>query len=157
MNNTPPGTPVTKVVIDRILESAVVLSWKDLLHGSQKGLLRIEYAPGTILSYLKIWQLTGRGEWSLVCEYWMAGGVTGNQLEGMTFSNDYHSVGLAGILQVIMQHQNSFFPSAWKTGTGLIQVTLPTEQESLDATACMKSAYDSLGLTFAHIPEPAMA
>ena len=32
MNNIPPGATIAKVQMDRILESAVVLSWKDLLH-----------------------------------------------------------------------------------------------------------------------------
>jgi len=62
MNKTPPGTTMVKVQMDRILESAVVLSWKDLLHPSQKGLIQIEYAPVTRLQYLKVWQLTGKGQ-----------------------------------------------------------------------------------------------
>jgi hypothetical protein len=37
MNKIPQGTTMVKVQMDRILESAVVLSWKDLLHPSQKG------------------------------------------------------------------------------------------------------------------------
>jgi hypothetical protein len=70
MNNIPPGTTMVKVQMDRILESAVVLSWKDLLHPSQKGLIRIEYAPGhneriggfvltTIMKWTSLIVLTG--------------------------------------------------------------------------------------------------
>ena len=157
MNNTPQNLSSTKVVIDRILESAVILSWNDLPHASSDNLIKIEYPSGAVLPYLKIWQLTGKGIWSLVCEYWMARGPNGLHPEGATFSNGYHSAGLAEMLKTIMQHQGNFFPSAWKTGTGMIQVALPTEQESLTANACMKQAYESFGLTYAHIAGPAVA
>ncbi len=156
MKSIPQGTTMVRVQMDRILESAVVLSWKDLLHPSQGGLIHIEYAPGTRLPYLKIWQLTGRGEWSLVCEYWMSRGPTDSPGDGMTFSNDYHSAGLAEMLEVIMQHQDNFAPSL-KPGAGLIQVTLPTELESLASGACMRHVYESFGLSFAHIPIAAAA
>ena len=108
MKSIAPGTPMIKVQIDRILQSAVVLSWKDLLHPSQRGVIHIEYAPGASLPYLKIWQLTGRGEWSLVCKYWMAPGPSGTQVDGMTFSSGYHSTGLAEMLEVILQHRDHF-------------------------------------------------
>jgi hypothetical protein len=156
MKSIPQGTTMVRVQMDRILESAVVLSWKDLLHPSQRGLIHIEYAPGTRLPYLKIWQLTGRGEWSLVCEYWMSRGPTDSPGDGMTFSNDYHSAGLAEMLEVIMQHQDNFAPSL-KPGAGSIQVALPTEQENLASGACMRHVYESFGLSFAHIPVAAAA
>ena len=156
MNSIPDGKRTVNIQMDHMLTSAVVLSWPDLLHVSQRGLIHIEYAPGKSLLYLKVWDLTGKGEWSLVCEYWMSRGPTATPLGGMTFSNDYHSAGLAGMLEVIMQHQEHFAASL-VTGAGLIQVTLPSEQESRAATVCMKQAYESLGLTFAHIPASAMA
>src|ERR1700757_824501 len=114
MSSTSRMSPRTEVVIDRMLESAVVLSWNDLLKPSQKGLINIEHSSGTTLPYLKIWQLTGKGEWSLVCEYWMASASFGATHKGITFSNGYRSEGLSGMLEVIMQHQGSFLPSAWK-------------------------------------------
>ena len=43
MNSIPQGTTMVKAQMDRILESAVVLSWKDLLRPSQRGLIHIEY------------------------------------------------------------------------------------------------------------------
>jgi hypothetical protein len=155
MNKSSQGSSMVNVQMDRILKSAVVLSWKDLLHSSQRGPIHIEYAPGTRLQYLKIWQLTGRGEWSLICEYWMHGPAEspGN---GMTFSNDYHSAGLAEMLEVIMQHQDNFAPSL-NPGAGLIQVTLPTEQENLASGARMRHVYESFGLSFIHIPAVATA
>jgi hypothetical protein len=159
MNKSSQGTTMVSVQMDRILESAVVLSWKDLLHTSQRGPIHIEYAPGTRLHYLKVWQLTGKGEWSLVCEYWMhrpaesPGNGPGN---GMTFSNDYHSAGLAEMLEVIMQNQDSFAPSL-NPGAGLVQVALPTEQEKLASGARMRHVYESFGLSFVQIPAAAAA
>lgn len=157
MSSIPDGKPTIKIELDRILASAVVLSWKDLVHLPQGGLIHIEYAPGKSLQYLKVWQLAGKGAWSLVCEYWMSGGPTAVPRDGMTFSNDYHSARLSDMLEVIMQHQASFADSLHMPGAGLIQVMPPTNQESLEATACMRHAYEDLGLTFAYIPNAAAA
>lgn len=151
------GRRVIRIRLDRILESAVVLSWKDLLHVSQRGLIHVDYAPGLCLQYLKIWELTGQGSWRLICEYWMQHGPGANPVAGLTFSNDFHSEGLAHMLDVIMRHQGSFMTSFGRPGAGLIQVTLPTEQESLAASACMRDAYNRLGLSFAGIPAVAAA
>jgi hypothetical protein len=143
--------------MDRILESAVVLSWKDLVHPSQKGPLHIEYVPGTPLPYLKIRQLTGRGEWILVCEYRISQGLTHAPVDGLAFSNGYLSAGLAEMLEVIMQHQDHFVNSRVRPRAGSIQVTPPTEQETLAAGGCMRHAYECFGLTFAHIPAAGLA
>ncbi len=140
------------IQMDRILTSAVVLSWKDLLHVSQRGLMHIEYVPGKSLQYLKLWDLTGKGEWSLVCEYSMPSGKVSSPRDGIRFSNDYHSAALAEMLETIMQRQDSFAACLVSPGAGLIQVTPPTNQESLAASACMTLAYENLGLTFAQIP-----
>lgn len=156
MSSIADGKRAMKMQMDRVLTSAVVLNWGDLLPVSQRGMVHIEYAPGKSLQYLKIWQLTGKGEWSLVCEYWMPGGTTAAARDGMKFSNEYHSAGLAEMLEVIMQHQDSFAASL-ASGAGLIQLTLPTDQESEAATDCMRHAYESLGLTFVHISTSAVA
>jgi hypothetical protein len=156
MNHIPDQKRTVNIQMDRMLTSAVVLSWADLLHASPRGLIHIEYAPGKSLPYVKVWDLTGKGEWSLVCEYWMSPGSTGAPVDRMTFSNNYHSAGLAAMLEVIMQHQE-YFAASVVTGAGLVQVTLPTELENLAAAGCMRHAYDSLGLAFAQIPAAAMA
>jgi hypothetical protein len=156
MSGISDGKSVVNVELDRVLTSAVVLSWDDLLHPTQRGLIHIEYAPGALLQYLRVWQLTGKGEWSLVCECVMSHSPA-VLTSGTTFSNDYHSAGLAEMLDVIMQHQGSFASSPLRHGAGLIQVTLPTERESIAASACMRHVYASLGLMFAEIPATAMA
>ena len=157
MKSIPQGRPMLSVQMDRILKSAVVLSWKDLVHPSQRGPLHIEYVPGIRIPYLKIRQLTGRGEWILVCEYWMSRGLTRTPVDGLTFTNGYHSAGLAEMLEVIMQHQDNFMDSRVSPWAGSIQVTPPTEQETLAAGACMRHAYECFGLTFAHIPAAGLA
>ena len=111
MNGIPHRTLPISIEMGRILKSAVVLSWKDLFPVSQGGLVHIEYVPGNRLPYLKIWRLTGKGEWSLVCEYRMPGEPAHIPVAGITFSNGYYSAGLAEMLEVIMQHQG-FFGSA---------------------------------------------
>ena len=157
MNRVQHRTLPISIEMDRILRSAVVLSWKDLFPVSQGGLVHIEYAPGKRLPYVKIWHLTGKGEWNLVCEYWMSREPARIGVAGMTFSNGYYSAGLAEMLGVIMQHQRFFAASLLAPGAGLIQVILPTDQESTAATNCMRHAYESLGFTSAQIPTAAMA
>ena len=151
MISIPRATPI--IQMHRILESAVILSWRDLLRPSQRGLIQIEYVPGIYLSYLKIWQLTGKGKWSLVCEYWLSHRPEIASDDGTTFSNGYHSAGLAVMLQVIMHHQDQFAPLRQGSPSST-QVQLPTEQDTLAATACISQAYESLGLVFAHVPAP---
>ena len=57
--------------LERILESAVVVSWADLMRNAQADLIQIEYgfaADGTI-DYLKFWASISRGHWLLAVEY----------------------------------------------------------------------------------------
>src|SRR5579885_2827343 len=63
-----------KQSIERILESAVVVSWTDLICGGKAGLIHVEYgfAPTGTLDYLKFWSSITRGHWRLACEYWMS-------------------------------------------------------------------------------------
>jgi len=156
MKSMPQGPPILSVLMERILVSAVVLSWKDLVDPSQRGPLHIEYVPGTRFPRLKIRQLTGRGEWILVCEY-VSGELTRAPNHRLTFSNGYHSAGLAEMLEVIMQHQDRFVASRVRPWVGSIQITPPSEQETLAAGACMRHAYECFGLTFAHIPGAGLA
>src|SRR5438477_9155639 len=60
--------------LERVLQSAIVVSWADLMHGVQTGLIHIEYgfATGGTLDYLKLWSSVSRGHWLLACEYWMS-------------------------------------------------------------------------------------
>jgi hypothetical protein len=152
MTSIPRGTPIIQMA--RVLESAVILNWKDLLRPALRGLIQIEYVPGIHLSYLKIWQLTGKGEWSLVCEYWLSHRPAIATDGGTTFSNGYHSAGLAAMLEIIMQHQDYFAPLRPGSPSSA-QVQAPTEQDTLAATACMRQVYESFGLIFPCVPAAA--
>jgi hypothetical protein len=125
--------------MEPIFEGAVILSWKDLQRPSQRGLIQIEYVPGIHLSYLKIWQLTGKGEWSLVCEYWLSHRPPIATDDGTTFSNGYHSAGLAAMLQVIMQHQDQSAPLRPGSPSST-QVQLPTTGAGHAGGNCMHEA-----------------
>ena len=148
MTSIPRATPL--IQMSRVLESAVILNWKDLLRPSQRDLIQIEYVPGIHISYLKIWQLTGKGEWSLVCEYWLSHRPAIASDDGTTFSNGYRSAGLAAMLQVIMQHQDRFAP--FRPGSlSSTQVQAPTGQDTLEAAACIRQVYESFGLALSDV------
>lgn len=159
MNHRTNGKALINIQIHRVLESAVILSWKDLLHKVDGSVIHVEYAtaPERCLQYLKVWQSLKRGGWSLVCEYWMSRGSGPASPAGLTFNNGFQSEGLSQMLEIIMQHQRSFVTSAPTTCVGLIQVHQPTEKQTIAAAACMKHAYESLGLRFADIPAAAVA
>lgn len=137
-----------KIPIYRMLESAVVLSWRDLVETSPQDLIHVEYgtAPEPSLQYLKIWRLAGRGAWNLICEYWMCLGSSPTPKTGLTFSNGYHSAALAKMLEFIMQHQNSFSATFGTSSVGLLQVQTPTKEATSAARNCMSEAYKRIGL-----------
>jgi hypothetical protein len=81
--------------------------------------------------------LVAKGVWNLICEYWMVPQPAG-ALERLKFSNGYHSEGLAQMLEEIMQHQNDFTPSEGPGG-GMIQVSRPSEERKLTASASMRA------------------
>jgi hypothetical protein len=60
--------------LDRTLESAVIVSWADLMHDAQSGLIHVEYGfpPTDTLDHLKVWSSITRGHWLLACEYRMS-------------------------------------------------------------------------------------
>jgi hypothetical protein len=144
-----------RVQIARVLESAVVLSWKDLFHKSKEGLVHVEYgtAPEPSLQYLKVWLSTTRGTWDLICEYWTSSGSSKLPAAGLTFHEGYHSADLAMMLEQMMQHRDGFADSlSGASGVNWIQVRLPAEGDRVIAGACMTEAYHRLGLLFAGSP-----
>ena len=140
--------------LEQILESAIVVSWADLIQGAQTGLIHIEYgfaATGT-LDYLKIWSSLTRGHWLLACEYWMSASTFHST--GVSFDHGYQSDGLARILESVMQHQNSFALPPNLGRQGLLQISTPTGEESKAAAVSVNDALGRLGSTFA---EPVLA
>jgi hypothetical protein len=76
--------------LEQILESAIVVSWADLMRGTETGLIHIEYgfAPGGTLDYLKVWSSLTRGHWLLACKYWMSPSTLHGT--GIAYENGYH-------------------------------------------------------------------
>lgn len=140
--------------LDRTLESAVVMSWADLMHDAQTGLIHIEYAfaPTGTLDYLKVWSSVTRGHWLLACEYWMSESTFHGV--GVRFENGYESERLAHILESVMQHQTSFVLPENMGRQGLLQIPTPTEEEAAAAGDWIRGASDRLDVTLA---EPAQA
>jgi hypothetical protein len=137
--------------IEHVLESAVVLSWKELLQSSLPGVVQVEYgtAPEPSLQYLKVWLSTARGGWDLVCEYWMAAGTNRTPAIGLTFSNGYYSEQLARMLQDVLRRKDGV-PGclAGDTAVDLIVINSPTEEERRSAGNCMSKTYERLGIKF---------
>ena len=130
--------------LERILESAVVRYWDDLMRGAHTGLIHIEYgfAAGGTLDYLKVWSSLSRGHWLLACEYWMSENAFHGT--GIAFNNGYQSEGFAHILESVMQHQNSFVLPTNRGRQGLLQISTPTAEEIAAASALINVAFDRL-------------
>jgi hypothetical protein len=143
-----------KANLERILESAIVASWSDLMHGTCAGLIHIEYAfaPTGTLDYLKVWSSITRGHWLLACEYWMSRNTFHGT--GIRFDNGYSSEGLARILDLVMQHQNSFVTPPNLGRQGLLQIPTPTEEECAAAAISINGAIHDLE---SQLTEPAGA
>ena len=94
--------------LERVLESAVTLSWQDLATSFPPLAMQVEYRrqPDHALEHLKLWSSASRGHWKLVCEYWLHANATHSQ--GITFTDTYSSAGLTRMLEAIMQNQESF-------------------------------------------------
>lgn len=137
--------------LEQILESAIAVSWADLMRGTEDGLIHVEYgfAPGGTLDYLKIWSSITRGHWLLACDYWMSPSTF--HATGVTFDNGYASEELAHLLGFIMQHQDAFGLPLNLGRQGLLQITKPTLEETTAAAASVKQAFERLGSTFADL------
>jgi len=141
-------------ILERVLESAIVVSWADLMRGALTGLIHIEYgfAEGGTLDYLKIWSSINRGHWLLAGEYWMS--PSKFHRAGVRFDNGYQSERLARTLESVMQHQTAFSIPEDLGRQGLLQISTPTQEESTAATPAVKEALEHLGSALA---EPALA
>jgi hypothetical protein len=140
--------------LERVLESAIVVSWADLMRGAPSGLIHIEYdfAPAGTLDYVKVWSSISRGQWLLACEYWMSASTF--HPAGAHFNNGYQSEGLTHILESVMQHQMAFSLPADLGRQGLLQISTPTQEESTAAATVVSEAHGRISSVFA---EPALA
>jgi hypothetical protein len=128
--------------LERVLESAIVVSWADLMRGAPSGLIHIEYdlTPAGTLDYVKVWSSISRGQWLLACEYWMS--PSNFHDTGVRFDNGYHSEALAHTVDFVMQHQTEFSLPADLGRQGLLQISTPTQEESTAAATAVTQAED---------------
>ena len=140
------------ISLERILESAIVASWPELTRGTSVDLIHVEYgfAAGGTLDHLKVWSSLTRGHWLLACEYWMS--ANNFHSAGIGFENG--SEGLAQMLEVAMQHQNSFVLPPNLGRQGLLQIATPTADESAASAGVINIAFDRLN---SKVDEPAVA
>ena len=131
--------------LERILESAVIVSWADLVRNAQTDLIQIEYgfAAGGTIDYLKFWVSISRGHWLLAVEYRTSLSESSNT--GFHFENGYQSDTLKHVLQTVMQHQAEFSLPVDLGRQGLLQIATPTQQESVVATALIDETLRHLG------------
>jgi hypothetical protein len=143
-----------KQSLERILESAIVVSWVDLMRGAQAGLIHIEYgfSAGGTLDYLRFLSSISRGHWLLVGEYWMQ--TSESHCAGFRFENGYQSEGLLHLVELMMQHQGAFSLPEDRGRQGLLQISTPTREEIAAATTSVNEALERLDSRFA---EPALA
>ena len=144
--------PDSRLRLEDVFESAVVLSWRDLLQGQHEGVVHVEFgtAPEPSLQYLKIWRSTKEKKWDLICEYWMCPGSSSLPASGLTFTNGYYSSDLGEMLENLLRPRDNIPHSlAGKTGVHLMLVESPTEEDSQKARNCMSEAYKQIGLEFA--------
>lgn len=142
-------TPITdsqaiqRIQLERMLKSAVVLSWDELMADSTSGLIHVEYQAGDdgLLDFLKVWASTTWGQWRLVCEFWMR--PLWSHTAGVRFGSEYHSVDFARTLELVVGNDAAF--SVVPDLHGLIQVFPPTEVERNDAKQITMAALDNHG------------
>lgn len=126
--------------IDRIIECAVYLNWKDFAFDSSPVAVRMEYrtGPARSLKCLKLWSSVSRGHWKLVCEYWTEPNPI--QRQGITFSKSYSSLGFTRMLDAIMQHQEAFSVRQTDLRDRMVQITSPDEAQCVAAKREMTEA-----------------
>lgn len=131
--------------LERILESAVVVSWPDLVRGAKAGLIQVEYglAAGGTVEYLQFWSSQSRGHWLLALGYWAS--PSESHSTGVHFDNGYESDALKQILDSVMQHQTDFSLPVDLGRQGLLQIGTPTQEENVVASALIEETLRHLG------------
>ena len=126
------------LLLDHILESAVVLNWHDLVRGAIPGLIHVEYHIGEQQSIgeLRIWSSTARGYWSLVCH----SSIDSDLSCTLHFKNGYQDGDFGKLLAAIMKGQGEFLHKRAANANYLVQVGLPR----VDVLASAKTSIDTI-------------
>ena len=131
-----------KTSLEQLLECGIQASWTELTATAGTALMRVEYHPGgdVPLEFVKIWASTVRGYWSLVCEYWPRS--LSSRPAGLTFSNQYHSAGLAQAFAAITRSPAEFPRSASDGFDGFVLVENVTAAQQTEAEQQLAAAVD---------------
>ena len=123
----------------RLLKSAVIMSWTDLICDGQSGTVHVDcrFGDENAVEHLTIWVATERGEWRLAGEY--SRSRAKKSVTRMTFENSHHSEKLACTLDTILEHQHSFAPLPNPGRDGLIEIEQPTPRERRMAESAIAS------------------
>ena len=119
--------------LEQMLESAIIVSWDDLMPAGTSGTIHVQYrfAGDHTLANLQVWASEIRGHWMLVCEY---SGVPSTRKElHLAFSNSYRSDLLTQLLEFVVEHQHEFARTPDLNRDSLVQVQVPTEDEKARA------------------------
>ena len=140
MTTAPVPQPAPDMKLDRVLEAAVVSSWKDLGQTlAADAIIQIEYhlcAASTVDS-LKMWSATARGYWSLMCDYSINPGWS----NGPRFNNGFHSRDLGRLLESIMINQHLFQHASAARSNVVIQITAPSEEHIASAKLLLRETF----------------
>lgn len=134
----------TNIGIRSILESAMILSWPDIMKQYPSGLLHVEYrtGPDDFIESLTVLSSGVRGYWQLVCEYWDS--AVCSHERGLSFGDGRSSAAMTEMLEFVMDHQDAFLRRSTPTHDLLLQVNPPTEQETTAAKECMREAVERI-------------
>lgn len=132
--------PIDLETIENVLRSTAVLRWSDFerLGPIEKIQLAFQLDAAGHLDHLVIWSSARRGEWDLVCDYWMKSGEM--HCAGARFARNRCPQGLEEVLTKVMQQQERFTVAAIGP-SGMVIVTTPTAADRVVATQVMKTAF----------------
>jgi hypothetical protein len=133
--------PTSIQSLDRLLESAMIQSWPDLMKGATSGSLHLEYgfAADNSVEHLTLWSSKVQGQWDLVCDYWRSSTASHNRR--IHFKDGFRLEDLSHALEFIIQHQRAFSPLSNVGRTGSLRIGMPTGEEALVAAKSLNDAF----------------
>lgn len=129
----------------RLLKSAVVMNWTELIAAGKSGVVQVDcrFGEDDEVVHLTVWVATERGEWRHAGEYSMSKRARKSP-NGVSFDSGAACEKLAGTLDAILEHQASFVPLRNQGRDGLIEVEQPTTRERRMAETLIASTLGAL-------------
>lgn len=130
---------VSPIAFDRVLESASMLAWSDLMPETPDAVMQVEYRGNQhALEYLKVWGSVKRGYWNIigVCESSPTG------LGRLNFADGYDSHDYADMLALITHQQAAFAREDTVGQSTILAIHAPSSQDRAAAEAVLRQALD---------------